>query len=262
MILAAAIAAAVSAAQPVPLSEAAQALEAGRLDQARIMVAKAMASGAAGPQVDLILADLAFADGKDAEALARYEKLVQAGAGGHAAERGGISALRLGLIDRAVPLIAAATENPKAGWRAWNARAVLADLAGDFTTADTAYERAALLAPDRVEVVSNRGWSKLLRGDWQGAVIELERAVALRPSNPRTANNLELARAALAADLPRRRSGESGQDWARRLNDVGVAAQALGQRTKAIAAFTQALDASGTWYARAANNLAAATAAR
>jgi hypothetical protein len=39
------------------------------------------------------------------------------------------------------------------------------------------------------------------------------------------------------------------------LNDAGVAAAILGDKRRATAAFTQALDVSGTWYSRAANNL-------
>ena len=61
--------------------------------------------------------------------------------------------------------------------------------------------------------------------------------------------------AALAADLPQRRAGESDRDWAVRLNDAGVAAELLGDRQRAVAAFTQALDASPMWYGRASNNL-------
>jgi len=59
--------------------------------------------------------------------------------------------------------------------------------------------------------------------------------------------------------LPRRKPGEADSDWAARLNDAGVAAEALGDRKRAIAAFTQALEASGSWYERAANNLAGAS---
>jgi len=71
------------------------------------------------------------------------------------------------------------------------------------------------------------------------------------------ARNLELARSAIDASLPARRSGESDADWAARLNDAGLAAAILGDKARATAAFTQAVDASGTWYARAANNLEA-----
>ena len=48
------------------------------------------------------------------------------------------------------------------------------------------------------------------------------------------------------------------QDWATRLNDAGVAAQIMGNRARAVAAFSQALEARGNWYDRAANNLKAA----
>ena len=272
MIVAAAIAAAVSAAQPAlspgaanapSLAEASQALEAGRLEQARLMIGKALSAGAAGHQVDRLLADLAFASGKNEEALARYEKLLESGADtALTAERAGIAALKLGLVDRALGLVEKAVNSERATWRAWNARGVIADLQGDWTAADSAYDRAATLAPDRPELLNNRGWSQLLRGNWQGAVDELERAAALKPTPERIANNLDLARAALASELPRRKPGESRRDWAQRLNDAGMAARIMGNQAKAIAAFTQALRASGTWYERAANNLEAATASR
>jgi Flp pilus assembly protein TadD len=272
MILAAAIAAAVSAAQPAALpvaagtpslSEAALALEAGRLEQARLMISNAMAAGATGFEVDRLLADLAFASGKNDEALARYQQLIAAGAGSTLmAERAGIAALKLGQVDRALPLVTQATESPAATWRAWNARGVIADLQADWTAADLAYERAAALAPDQSQLFNNRGWSQLLRGNWQGAIDQLEQAARLKPVAERTANNLELARAALANGLPERRPGESGSDWARRLNDAGVTARIMGNHTKAVAAFSQALQVSETWYARAANNLEAATASR
>ena len=71
MITALLVAAAVAAApaDPAMLSDAARAIEAGRLEQARTMIGRAVAAGAGGPQVERLLADLAFASGKDAEAL-------------------------------------------------------------------------------------------------------------------------------------------------------------------------------------------------
>ena len=274
MILVAAIGAALSAAQPPTpvatgsdpapsLSEISQALDAGRLEQARLMLGKAMSVGVKGPAVDRLLADFAFESGKNEEALARYQALIQTSADKSlVAERAAIAALRVGDVGQARPLIVVATESPNATWRAWNARGVIADFAADWPVADAAYERAMALAPDRVEILNNRGWSQILRGNWQGAIDDLERAIRLTPASSRTVNNLELARAALAHELPKRNPGESGQDWAERLNDAGMAARIMGNQTKAVAAFTQALEASGSWYARAANNLQAATASR
>src|SRR4051794_30875419 len=63
--------------QPAPqIDEARKAIAAGRLDQARIMIGRAMASGATGETVDRALADLAFASANYPEAIARYEKLL------------------------------------------------------------------------------------------------------------------------------------------------------------------------------------------
>jgi hypothetical protein len=73
---------------------------------------------------------------------------------------------------------------------------------------------------------------------------------------PLLANNLELARAAVAADLPVRWAGESDDSYSARLNDAGVVAAAAGQQKRAEAAFSQALEVRSRWYGRAADNLA------
>ena len=111
---------------------------------------------------------------------------------------------------------------------------------------------------ETAEVTNNQGWSELLRGDWTKAAERFEKAATRDPKSSRIANNLELARAALASDLPKRRPGEDDRAWAARLNDAGVAALLLGDKQRAVAAFAQALEASGSWYDRAANNLKAA----
>jgi Flp pilus assembly protein TadD len=158
-------------------------------------------------------------------------------------------------VERAFSLLSLATSNSGARWRAWNALGVVADLRSDWTKADQCYDQASGLAPNEAEPLNNRGWSLLLRGEWQQALHLFEQAVALDPKSQRAANNLELAKAALSAELPRREPRESDSAWAARLNDAGVAATILGDRGRATAAFTQALDVSGTWYARASNNL-------
>ena len=253
------------AAQPLPkqavqstiLVDAGSAIEAGRLDQGRLMIGRAMAAGFAGPPVDRLIAQLDFASGDYAQALARYERLIaSSGRQPRDCEYAARAALKIGRIATAKPLIDCATAQG-ASWRAWNVRGAYADLTGDWAMADEAYDRARQLAPDEAEVINNQGWSQLLRGNWQRAEALLKEAAARDPKAERIANNLELATAALAADLPRRLRGEPGSDWAARLNDAGAAAALLGQKARAVAAFSQALEADGTWYARAANNLEA-----
>jgi len=245
-----------------PLTEAQHAMKAGRLDQARLLIARAIAQGAAQPKVDRALADFAFATGNNAEALARYEHVLQSQPVAELCERAAIAALRLGQALPAERHVECATKGDRRSWRAWNAKGTLLDHYGDWSGADQAYGRAAELSPERAEIWNNQGWSHLLRGDWQAALGYLQKAAQLDRKSLRIANNLELAKVALDAALPERRAGEKAEDWAYRLNDAGMTAQLMGNKQKAIAAFTRALDASEIWYARAANNLSNATAAK
>src|SRR5215468_7601025 len=83
LLIAAAVSAApapVKAAQPQPsahemLSGAEHAIREQRLDQARVMVARAISAGASGTELARVLADFAFANGKYDEAAIRYQSL-------------------------------------------------------------------------------------------------------------------------------------------------------------------------------------------
>lgn len=265
LLLAAAAPAAAPAATPAaPLAEARHAIEVGRLDQARLMIAKAVAAGSRGPAVDRALADLAFANGRMSEAAGLYAALAAGSAGPDVTvvERAGIAALRAGERAAAEPWVRKAVSMAGATWRGWNALGVLADYARNFAEADAAYAKAAELSPDEAEVANNVGWSLLLRGEWERAASELERAYRLDPASKRIANNLELARAAVSEELPVRQARESDEEWAARLNDAGVVARMRGDNARAIAAFTRAIEARSSWYERAANNLKLVQAAK
>ncbi len=242
-----------------PLSEVAHALNAGRLDQARLMIANAVKAGAKGPEVDRLLADVAFASGDYSGALPRYLQLLVGNPNdGVMYERAALSAMKLRNVAQAERLLERAVTFPTATWRAWNARGVAADYRSDWAVADQSYERALTISPNRAEVLNNLGWSQLARGRWAEALSNFERAASIDPKSARIAANLELARAAVSEDLPQRRGGESDADWAARLNDAGVIAKVQGNNKKAVAAFTQAIQARSQYYARAANNLAMA----
>ena len=249
---------------PVPsLGEAAYAIRAGRLEQARLMIGNAVAGGAKGAEVDRLLADLAYASGNYRGALPAYQQLLVASPNdGVMYERAGVSAMQTGDVVQAERLLDRATKFPTATWRAWNARGVAADYRNDWALADEAYAKAVALAPDRAEVLNNSGWSLLARGRWSDALAKLEQAAAIDPKSARIAANLELARAAVSEDLPQRRSGETEANWAARLNDAGVIARIQGNKGKAVAAFTQAIQARSQYYTRAANNLAMAQVAK
>ena len=240
-----------------PLSEAAHALEAGRVEQARLMIANSVKAGVRGPELDRLLADLAFASGDYKGAMPRYQQLLVSNPNdGVLYEHAGIAAMKSGDSEQASRLLEKATSFQTATWRAWNARGALADFRRDWAVADDSYGRAAALAPNKAEVFNNMGWSLLIRGRWADAVDALERAAALNPKSQRIADNLELARAAVSEDLPQKRAGESDTEWAARLNDAGVIAKVQGNNKKAMAAFAQAVEIRSQYYERAANNLA------
>jgi Flp pilus assembly protein TadD len=210
-----------------------------------------------------VIADLAFAAGNYSDALPLYQALLVANPEDPLLyERAGIAAIRTGDLTQAARLLERATEFPRASWRAWNARGVAADYAGDWDRSDEAYARAKALAPDRAEILNNMGWSLLVRGRWNEALATLEQAFSLDTKSARVAANLELARAAVSEELPQRGKGEGEADWAARLNDAGVLARVQGDNKKAVAAFARAIEARTQWYERAANNLALAERAR
>ena len=250
--------AAAPAPDPTILTDASHAIDAGRLNEAKLIIARAVTAGFRGAPIERLTADLAFASGNYLQAWSQYRHLAGSPDKEEGdCEKGAIAALELLRAADAQPLVDCAVKFPNASWRAWNARGVLADMQQDWATADESYARARQLAPSHANIVNNQGWSKLLRGDWAGALPLFEGAAALDSTSERIANNLELVRAALAADLPARRQGETNAEWAVRLNDAGVAAELIGDRQRAVAAFTQALEASPVWYDRASNNLAA-----
>lgn len=261
LLVVAAVSAAPAAAPPSAqqlLLGASHAVHASRLDQASMMISRAVAAGASGAELERVLADLAYARGNYSEALTRYEALLKVAPGDQSlVEPAAIAALKLGQVLAASSLLSAPSSQKATSWRLWNARGVVADLRRDWQNADDCYERASRLAPNEAEPINNRGWSLLLRGEWKQASGFFERAIALDPKSERAANNLELVRTALAGGLPARDAGESDTSWAARLNDVGVAAALLGNKERATAAFTRAIDVSGTWYVRAADNLEA-----
>lgn len=77
----------------------------------------------------------------------------------------------------------------------------------------------------------------------------------------RNVRNRKFAQTAVAADLPHRLPGEGGRQLAARLNDAGVVARLRGDKARAIAAYSRAIEARDVWYERAANNLRVAQAA-
>ena len=222
------------------------------------MVAMAVNAGASGSNLTRVRADIAHMQRKDGVALPLYRQLLAQVPNDPALlERGGISALRLGEMGEAEAMLNRAVALAPSRMPILGALAILYDRKREFARSNRYYALALAEAPEDARLLSNYGWSLMLQGRWAEAIAPLERALALEPRFALAARNLELARASLEARLPQRKAGESTADYAARLNDAGVAAMAQGQRARARAAFTQALEISDQWYERAAMNLEA-----
>jgi len=74
----------------------------------------------------------------------------------------------------------------------WIGLAAAYDNLGRFDLADRAYGQAIRSGGETLEIINNRGYSYLLRGDGRRAKVLFERALALDPSNAVIANNLQL----------------------------------------------------------------------
>ncbi len=75
---------------------------------------------------------------------------------------------------------------------AWVGLAAAYDRLRRFDLADRAYERVVAIIGPTPEVLNNRGYSYMLRGDYPRARTTLLAAAAKDPKNPYIKNNLEL----------------------------------------------------------------------
>jgi Flp pilus assembly protein TadD len=83
---------------------------------------------------------------------------------------------------------------------AWLGLAACYDNLRRFELADRAYDRAVKIAGPTAEILNNRGYSYLLRGDYRRAREILSEAQGKDPGNAYIKNNLELLEASVRKD--------------------------------------------------------------
>ncbi|WP_210248941.1 tetratricopeptide repeat protein [Methylobacterium sp. WL64] len=87
-----------------------------------------------------------------------------------------------------------AVEKNRTDVASWIGLAAAYDNLSRFDLADRAYREAVEIQGETFEIINNRGYSYLLRGDKRRAFKQFERALSLDPSNPVVQNNLHLLR--------------------------------------------------------------------
>lgn len=166
----------------------------------------------------------------------------------------GIALAQLGRPEEAVPALKSAVEADPSLWRAWNALAIESDRRHDWPAAETQYANALKAPGVKASVINNRGYSRLLQGRYDEASADFVHALELEPGLAAARTNLRLA-LALRGDYKRATQVSGVEDRAAVLNNAGFAAVLRGDLPQAETLFQQAVDARGSSYGRALENL-------
>ncbi len=89
---------------------------------------------------------------------------------------------------------------------AWVGLAAVYDRLRRFALADRAYDQALRISGPTAQLLNNRGYSYILRGDFRRARETLDEAQAKEPNNPYVKSNLKL----LEASARKRKSAANG----------------------------------------------------
>lgn len=212
----------------------------GRLADAEEIIRRAPLE-ARDPELQLRQAEIALAAGGMAEAITGFGLLIDELAVAARAHQGlGISRLRRDQLPEAATELDTAIRLDPTLLRAHRARAAVADRQRDWKRADAAYAAALALKADDAATLSNRGWSRLLRGEHALAEADLTAALVLDPGLKVAAGNLRLAKA-MQGRYEDAFQGSTPVTLAADLNTVGFAAMSRGDLDIAEAYFRRAL---------------------
>ncbi len=210
-----------------PLSLIDRAIADGRLGDAEEIIRRAPLE-ARDPELRLRQAELALAAGRMAESITGFGLLTDEPMVAARAQQGlGISRLRRSQLPEAAAALAKAVSLDPSLLRAQRALGIVADQQRDWKTAEASYAKALVLAPGDPVTLSNRGWSRMLRGLHGEAEADLAAAVAADPSLKVAAENLRLSRA-MQGQYEEAFQGSTRESLAADLDMVGYAALTRG----------------------------------
>lgn len=235
-----------------------QALDHGRLVQAREMIAieRRKANAPAPVLLDGLDARLALAEGRNADAFFAFSRLADVSPNDCAAREGaGLAALRLGSLNGAQKLLNEAIAICPDRWRPWNALGVVADRNGDWKSSSTAYTRALGLVPTEPAVLNNLGYSLILQHRFDEAEQMLRSAIRFAPDNVRLSNNLDIAMIAAGKTLDPDIATNPPARRAARLNNAGYISFLSGRTPVAKSYLEDAIAIGPAHFGRAATNL-------
>lgn len=200
-------------------------------------------------------AECDYRTGDYASARTRYQQLVELEDTAEAHARLGLTYLQGGDVTRAeAALLTAVQRQPDLDWRVQNGLGYIQDQAGQWSDAETYYQRASQLAPESGVPLNNLGMSYLRQERYPDAINAFSSALNRSPDLHVARLNLRTA-FSMTGDLAMAYSGASDSERAAILNNTGVAALANGNSEEARTLFSQALKQSPVFYVNAYNNL-------
>ena len=155
------------------IARAEQAIREGEIDRALFYYVRALKFRPDNVDLLVIIAEIQYrrqniAFAKRAFLMARHHDPDDS----RALEGLGLIFMAEGRDEEAMNDLTLAVANDKSLWRAHNALGIYADKAADYPAAQQHYDLALSINPDAAHVLNNRGYSKYLAGDIQGATLD------------------------------------------------------------------------------------------
>jgi len=240
---------------PVMLALPEAAYEAGRYDDAIRLYQELLVRDPNNNRLKLGIADCELASNDPSDANGLYQELEgDPSIRSEVLQGRGIALLRLGQNALAeTKLKDAVAADPKL-WRTWNALGAFYDANKQWDDADQAYAKALALTPRSAIVNNNLGFSLLSQGKLKEAIQAFQTALEIDSTLQPAQMNLRIA-LALAGRYDEATAGAQGSALPATLNNVGFAAMARGDYTKAEAYLTQSVNASSSYEEMASKNL-------
>lgn len=240
---------------PAMLALPQAAYEAGRYADALRLYRELLVRYPNDVQVKLGIADCELASNDPSGANELYQQLEGDSSIHPRVQQGrGIALLRLGQDAPAEKALKDAVAADPKLWRAWNALGALYDAKQKWVDADQAYAKALALVPQSAVVNNNLGFSLLSQGKLKEAIQSFQTALRIDSALQPAQMNLRIA-LALEGRYDEATAGAQGQNLSTTLNNVGFAAMARGDYTKAEAYLTQSMNASSSYEEMANKNL-------
>ena len=165
----------------------------------------------------------------------------------------GLALAQLGKVQEAIPVLSEAVAIDPKLWRAWSALGAEYDTGKQFDRSAEAYERAIVESAEAPSALNNRGYSRLIQGKIDDAIVDFVRALEKAPGSQVIRTNLRVALAA-RGDYARATASGMGDDKATLLNNAGFGAVLRGDYPEASRLFDEAQKVRGVFYDRASFN--------